>query len=121
MNTFRILINLGISAACSIGGVYLLFQDSIFVRDRNDPTVGLQFSGASLYSLSLALFCIAAFSIAVSRAWSKGDLSMPGADEIRPHPAYKGQLLVKYWYFTAPAIGFVVVAFLLASHVRAPL
>lgn len=119
MNGFRIVMNLAISAACSIGGIYLLFRGSVLVRDRNDAAAGWLFSGASLYSLVLALFCLAAFSFAVSRAWLKGDVSPPGPDEIRPHPADKGQVLMKYWYFAGPAIGFVVAAFFLASQVPA--
>lgn len=117
MNAIRTALNIILTAALAAAGVYLLSSGSLLWRERWHPEAGLLFSGVSLYLLSVALFFLAGFAGAVTWAWLRGDLPMPRRDRMRPHPAYKGELLVRYWYFIAPALACLVTAFLLAAQV----
>ena len=120
MNIIRILINAALTVLCAWGGIHLLGQESFFLRDRWHPETGTYFSGVSLYLLAFGLFCFGAFTAAVAQAWVRGIIPMPDQGKIQPHPAYKGQILVRYWYFVIPALGMVLGSFMLAEHVPNP-
>jgi hypothetical protein len=120
MNTIRALLNLAMAAACFSGGFYLLAQGSLFLRDRWHPEVGSLFSGLSLYLLVLGLFSLSAFTATVAVAWIRGTVPMPKPDVVRPDPAYKGLVILRYWYLVVPAVLLVMGAFILAKHVPAP-
>lgn len=115
----RIVTNLVLTALLLGVGVYLLSAGSLFLRDRWNSQAGTLFSGVSLYLLASAMFCLAAFSAAVARAWLRGDIAMPECGRARPHPDYKGRLIARYWYFVALAGACLVAAFLLAARVPA--
>ncbi len=121
MNTVRIVLNGALALFCFSGGAYLLELGSFFLRDRWHPEAGTYFSGASLYLLALSLFFLGAFAAAVMRGWVRGTIPMPDPGTIRPHPAYKGQIILHYWYFIIPALILVLSAFMLAKHAPAPL
>ena len=120
MNAIRIAVNVALTLLFVWGGVYLFGQESFFLRDRWHPETGTYFYGASLYLLGASLFCLAAFAAAVALAWIKGTMPMPGRREIRPHPAYKGQIIVRYWYLVIPAFALLLGSFVLAKHVPNP-
>ncbi|HET9034357.1 MAG TPA: hypothetical protein VFN25_15815 [Dokdonella sp.] len=121
MNAIRILANGILAFICLWGGVYLLGRESFFLRDRGHPQVGILFSGVSLTLLAFALFLIAAFAAAIALAWIRGALPMPGRRVIRPHPAYQGQIIVRYWYLVVPALILIVTSVMLAKRVPNPL
>jgi hypothetical protein len=120
MNTIRIVLNGALTFLCFSGGAYLLERGSFFLRDRWHPQTGTHFSGVPLYLLAFGLFSLGAFAAAVALAWIRGTISMPDRGKIRPHPVYKGQILLRYWYFVVPALVMVVMAFMLAKHVPNP-
>ena len=120
MNSIRILLNLLVATVCFLGGIYLLGQSSIFLRDRWDPTVGLLFAGLSLNLLALAMFSLSVFVGTITFAWIRGVIPMPDPSPVRPHPGYKGSIIARYWYLIVAVLVFVLSAFMLAKHVPAP-
>ena len=116
----RVALNLALAAACVWGGLYLLQQDSCFLRDRWHPATGTLFSGLSLELLALGLFALGAFAAAVALAWVRGTLPRPPPGAIRTHPVYKGRIIVRYWYLVLPAFALVLGAFILADRVPNP-
>lgn len=113
LNTVLAVVLLG-------GGFYLLGEDSFFLADRWNPEVGTLFHGTTLYCLATGLILLGAFAGKVAYDWVKGTLPMPDRNTIRPHPAYKGALLVKFWYLVLPAVVFIMLAFLLADKAPNP-
>ena len=77
--------------------------------------VGTLFFGIALQLLALSLFFLAALAAAITLAWIRGSVPMPSAYQVRPDPGYKGQLLLRYWYFVAPALICLLLAFILAK------
>ena len=120
MNVLRIVLNGVLAVFCVWGGAYLLWQESYFLHDRWHPETGTYFSGVSLYLLAAGLFLLGAFAAAVALAWLRGTIPMPGRRELRPHPAYKGQILVRFWYLVVPALVLIPGSFLLADKVPNP-
>lgn len=115
MNSLRITFNVVLAIAMFGGGTYLLGQDSFFLRDRWDPSTGTLFQGMTLYCLALGLFFLGAFGGMVGYAWAKGALPMPSESTIRPHPAYKGSVIARFWYLVLPAVVLIMLAFFLAE------
>jgi hypothetical protein len=113
--TLRPAINLALAAALVVGGMLLLRQDAFFLRDRWDPTVGTRFSGSSLRFLAGTLFGLAAFAGAVTAGWLRGSVPRP-AERVLVHPAYKGQIFVRYWYFLLLTFGCLALAFWTAER-----
>ncbi len=116
MNLLRILINIVLTIFCFSSGIYLLGRRSFLLHIPSFPQGGTRFAGAPLYLLAFGLLFLGAFAAAVLLAWLKGTLPMPGPWEIRPHPAYKGRILVRYWYFVLPAFVLLISALLMAKH-----
>jgi len=110
----RVVINVVLMVALTAAGIYLLTQDTVLLRSRWHPAQGLVFSGWSLYCLAGALFALAGFSGAVARAWCRGDIPQPSAGTVRPHPAYNGGLIVRFWYFIVFALAALTLGFMLA-------
>ncbi len=120
MSAIRVALNVALTLLLVWGGVYLFGQETFFLRDRWHPETGTYFYGASLYLLSASLFCLAAFAAAVALAWIKGALPMPNPRELRPHPSYKGEIIVRFWYLVLPALALLLASFALAKHVPNP-
>lgn len=120
MNTIRFTLNFILTFFCFLGGAYLLERGEFFLRDRWHPGMGTYFAGLPLYLLSCGLFFLGVFSAAVAMAWMKGAIAMPDPRKVRPHPVYKGQIILRYWYLVVPAILLVLGAFILSPHVPAP-
>lgn len=120
MSAIRIALNVALTLLLVWGGVYLFGQETFFLRDRWHPETGTFFYGASLYLLGASLFCFAAFAAAVALAWIKGALPMPKPRELRPHPSYKGEIIVRFWYLVLPALALLLASFALAKHVPNP-
>lgn len=116
MNSLRIALDIVLSVSMFWGGIYLLGQDAFFLADRWDPATGMLFQGMALYCLAFGLFFLGAFAGMVGYAWAKGTLPMPGGSTIRPHPAYKGSVIARFWYLVLPAVVLIVLAFLLAEE-----
>ncbi|MEJ2509731.1 MAG: hypothetical protein P8009_09690 [Gammaproteobacteria bacterium] len=110
----RVATNVVLAGALAAAGIYLLAQDTFFFRSRWHPGHGLVFSGWSLYCLAGALFALAGFAGTVARAWRRGDIPQPPAGAVRPHPAYKGGLIVRFWYFIVFALAALTLGFTLA-------
>lgn len=110
-------MNLLLAALCFAGAVYLVSAGRFFLLDRWTRGMGTLFSGLSLYMLAGGAFALGAFAGAVALEWMRGTLPMPGAEEVRPHPAYKGRIIVRYWFLVIPAFLLVTGAFLLADRV----
>lgn len=115
MNSLRILLNICLALVLVWGGIYLLGQETYHLHERWHRGPGTDFSGMSLRLLALSLFSFAAFAAAVARAWIKGIIPMPDPHEPRPHPTYKGQIIVRYWYFVVPGFLLMLSAFILAN------
>lgn len=115
MNSIRIALNGTLTVLLIWGGMYLLMQDSFYLRDRWHPEAGTTFSGVSLYLLAGSLFCFGAFAAAVALAWVKGSLLLPTRKELRAQPTYQGQIIIRYWYIIVPAFILLLGSFLLAS------
>lgn len=116
----RPTLNLLLATALVVGGVLLLRQEAFFLRDRWEPAVGTLFAGWSLRFLAGTLFGLAAFAGAIAFGWLRGTFRQP-AGRTWVHPAYKGQLLLRYWYLIVLALGCLGVAFALADrHVPNP-
>lgn len=120
MNRLRIIVNSAFAFLCALAGMYLLFQDTFFLRNRWHSETGTLFSGISLYLLAFGLFFFAAFAAVVALAWIRGVLPMPNQREIRPHPTYKGQIIARYWYLVIPASTLVLGALLLGKNISNP-
>jgi len=104
MNGLRITVNIALSAVLFAAGVYLLSVSAFAVSDRGHPGMDLRFAGTALHLLAGGCFALAAFAAAVVGAWLRGDVALPSAHAVRPHPAYKGELIVRYWYWIAIAV-----------------
>ncbi|MCW7754304.1 hypothetical protein OOT00_09925 [Desulfobotulus sp. H1] len=120
MNKFRIVLNVMLALAMFFSGLYLLGQDSFFLADRWNPEVGTLLEGAALYCLAVGLFLLGGFAGMVAYGWIKGSLTMPDKDTMRPHPSYKGLVIVRYWYWVLPAVVFIMLAFLQAGKAPNP-
>lgn len=116
MNSLRIALDIVLAVSMFWGGIHLLGQDAFFLADRWDPRTGVLFQGMTLYCLALGLFFLGAFAGMVGYAWAKGTLPMPSGSTIRPHPAYKGSVVARFWYLVLPAVVLIVLAFLLAEE-----
>ena len=90
------------------------------MQDRWHPETGTYFSGTPLYFLAFGLFFLGAFAAAVARAWMTGAIPLPDPGRTRPHPDYKGRIIIRYWYFVVPALILVLGAFMLAEHAPNP-
>ena len=118
MSPLRIAGNLALAIALLYAAVYLLGQDSYYLRERWRHTgTATLFSGAALYCLAAGLMCLAAFALTVAYCWLTGKAAMPDPAHIRPHPTYKGTLLVRFWYLVLPAFALILLAYLLADQV----
>jgi len=117
VNGLRISVNVVLVATLLAAGLYLLSVNAFTVSDRAHPGLGLRFTGGVPWLLAGGCFGLAAFAAAVLRAWVRGDVPMPPSRAVRPHPAYKGQLIVRYWYFVAAAVACFVAAYGQAERV----
>jgi drug/metabolite transporter (DMT)-like permease len=115
MNHLRIALSIALALGLFAGGVYLLGQDSFFLDDRWDPSTGTLLQGVTLYCLAFGLMFLGSFAGMVGYSWAKGVLPMPSKDKIRPHPSYKGMVIVRFWYLVLPAIILITLAFLQAD------
>jgi hypothetical protein len=113
----RIVINSIIAIIVFGAGMWLLLQDSFFLKDRWNPGAGTLFSGWPLYLLALGLFLLAAFTGSVARAWLRQDIPLLPPKTIRPHPVYKGHIIFRFWYLVIPALISILMAFLLAERI----
>ena len=122
MNRVRIAINIALGLALFYGAIYLLQQDSYFLRERwRIPSpMGTLFAGTALYLLAAGLALMGAFAAAIAYGWISGKVAMPDAEDAIVHPAYKGTLLVRYWYLVLPALGCILLAFALGDTVANP-
>ena len=120
MNILRIILNIVLAIMLLSGGAYLLGQDSFFLRDRWNPEVGTLFQGATRYYLACGLVLMGGFAGIVAYSWARGNLPMPARNRVRPHPSYKGTVIVRFWYLVLPAVFLVLLAFLLADEVPNP-
>lgn len=102
MKAVLILMNVVLSMAVAAGGIVLLLRDS---WTWNSGASELVFSGTSLGLLGLGCLFLAGFVASVTRAWAMGELEMPRTDGLGAHPAYQGQLMVRYWYLFFPCLG----------------
>lgn len=115
MDRLRIALNIALALVMFAGGIYLLGQNSFFLGDRWDHSTGSLFQGVTLYCLAFGLMFLGSFAGMVGYSWAKGTLPTPSKDRIRPHPAYKGMVIMRFWYLLLPAICLIVLAFLLAD------
>ncbi|HRQ24452.1 MAG TPA: hypothetical protein PLF42_13570 [Anaerolineales bacterium] len=113
-------MNIALTITLLGGGVSLLGQDSFFLAERWDPEIGTLFQGAALYSLATGLILLGAFTGTVAYHWINNIMPMPERNIIKPHPAYKGALLVKFWYLALTAVVLILLAFLLADKAPNP-
>lgn len=120
MNSLRVILNIMLALLLFSGGAYLLGQRSFFLSDRWHPESGTLFHGITLYLLSFGLILLGAFVGAVAYCWIRGILPMPDRNAIRPHPAYKGAIIIRFWYMVLPAVLFILLAFFLADKVPNP-
>lgn len=117
VDRFRIFLNVLLAAGLCAGGVCLLGQESFFLANRQDPAAGVLFRGYSLHGLALGLILLGGFAAVVGGAWARGTLPMPERNELRPHPSYKGMLIIRFWYLVVPAFFLILLAFWLAEKV----
>lgn len=115
MDRLRIALNIVVALGTFTAAIYLLGQDSFFLVDRWDHTMGTLFHGLTLYCLAFGLLFLGSFAGAVGYSWAKSSLPTPSKDRIRSHPAYKGMVIVRFWYLLLPAICLIALAFLLAD------
>ncbi|MBE0435208.1 MAG: hypothetical protein IBX56_05320 [Methylomicrobium sp.] len=115
MHRIRITLNITLALGLFAGGIYLVGQESFFLRDRWDPNTGTLFHDVALYCLAFGLMFLGSFAGMVGYSWAKGTLPMPSQERIRPHPAYKGMVITRFWYLLLPAICLILLAFLLAD------
>lgn len=113
MNLLRITANITLTVLLLIASLHLLFVESFALRS-------MVFTGWGRYLLAVSLLLMAAFAGAVARGWIRGNIPKPPASSFRfdptyVHPAYKGRLLVQYWYIVLPALMCLVLAFVLAK------
>jgi hypothetical protein len=116
MNAIRILLNGVITFFGVWAGAYLLARDSYFLHGRYNTEFGSLFSGTSLYLLAISLFFFAAFAAAVALAWLNGSLAMPNPHKLSTDFSFKGQLIIRYWYFVAPGFLLLMAAMTLAER-----
>ncbi len=103
MDRLRIALNIVLALAAFTGAIYLLGQDSFVLVDRWNHTMGTLFQGLTLYCLAFGLLFLGSFAGVVGYSWAKSILPTPSKDRIRPHPAYKGMVIVRFWYLLLPA------------------
>lgn len=115
MDQLRIALNFVLALGMFAGGFYLLGQDTFFLDDRWDHSTGYLFQGVTLYCLAFGLMFLGSFAGMVGYSWARGTLPTPSKDSIRSHPAYKGMVIIRFWYLLLPAICLIALAFLLAE------
>jgi hypothetical protein len=120
MNSLRLVLNIVLAIMLLAGGAYLLAQESFFLSDRWNPEFGTLFRGTTLYFLAWGLALLGILAGVVAYGWASGKLPMPDPSTIRPHPAFKGTMIVRFWYLVVPALLLVLLAFLLADKVPNP-
>jgi hypothetical protein len=120
VNSLRVILSIVLALLLLSGGAYLLGQRSFFLSDRWSPETGTLFHGVTLYLLAFGLIFLGAFAGAVAYCWIRGILPMPDRNAIRPHPAYKGAMIVRFWYLVLPAVLFIVLALFLADKAPNP-
>jgi len=120
MNSLRVILNIALAIMLLSGGMYLLQQDSFFLSERWNPEVGTLFQGVALHCLASGLVLLAAFAGVLAYGWIRGTIPMPDRNTIRPHPSYKGTVIIRFWYLVLPAVLFVFLAFLLADKAPTP-
>jgi heme/copper-type cytochrome/quinol oxidase subunit 2 len=120
VNSLRVILNIVLALLLLSGGAYLLGQRSFFLSDRWSPESGTLFHGVTLYLLAFGLIFLGVFAGAVAYCWIRGVLAMPDRNAIRPHPAYKGAMIVRFWYLVLPAVLFILLAFSLADKAPNP-
>lgn len=114
MDIIRIGVNIALSTLLCAASWHVLFVESLVVRD-------VLFIGPSRYLLSISLLFMAAFPGLIAGGWITGTLSTPPPSLFRfdptyVDPAYKGKLLVRYWYVVVPALICFVLALVFAPH-----
>jgi heme/copper-type cytochrome/quinol oxidase subunit 2 len=120
VNSLRVILNILLALLLLSGGAYLLGQRSFFLSDRWSPESGTLFHGVTLYLLAFGLIFLGIFAGAVAYCWIRGILPMSDRNAIRPHPAYKGAMIVRFWYLVLPAILFILAALFLADKAPNP-
>jgi H+/Cl- antiporter ClcA len=120
VNSLRVILNIVLALLLICGGAYLLGQRSFSLSDRWSPGNGTLFHGVTLYLLSSGLILLGVFAGAVAYCWIRGILPMPDRNAIRPHPAYKGAMIVRFWYVVLPAVLFILLALFLADKAPDP-
>ncbi len=117
MHSLRIVLNATLALAWFGGGFQLLGKRSFFLPVRGNSEAGLLFPGVPLYCLAAGLIFLGAFAGAVALGWVRGTLPPADPKRIRPHPSWKGALIVRYGYGVLPALALILLAFLLAEGV----
>lgn len=120
MRVVRIVVNALLATLLCSGGVYLLRQESHFLRNRWNPEIGTYLTGLPLSLLALSLFLLAAFCAAVMVGWIRGTIPMPDRRENSRHSHDQGEILARFWYLLIPAFVMIVIAFTLAPTVPNP-
>lgn len=115
MNVLRITLNIALSGLLFVASLHLLSVDSYALR-------GMLFTGLARYLLASSLLLAAGFAGAITQGWMRGSIPKPPMSSFRidptyVHPAYKGEMLVRYWYFVMPALICLVLAFVFAEDV----
>lgn len=101
MNRFRIGLNVVLMLGLGAAALHLLSRERwVWIIDDDM----LVFTGGSLRLLAISAMFLALFVGAVTQGWIRGSVPLPPADEPHPHPAYRGRLLVRYWYFVLPGL-----------------
>lgn len=115
MNILRITTNIALSGLLFMAGLHILSVDSYALH-------GLLFAGLARYLLAASLMFMVGFVGAIAYGWIRGSIPKPPASSFRfdptyVHPAYKGEMLVRYWYLVLPALICLVLAFVFAGNV----
>lgn len=109
MNILGFTVNIALIGVLIAASLFLFSVDAYALH-------GTLFVGASRYLLVLSLLSLAGFAIAVVQGRIRGNVSRPPPSPFRwapfyVDPVYKGELLVRYWYFIASALIFLTLAF----------
>lgn len=120
MNKLRVILNIVLALLLFSGSAYLLGQHSFFLSNRQNPAIGTLFHGVTLYLLASGLIFLGTFASAVAYCWIRGTLPTPERNTVRPHPAYKGAMIVRFWYLVLPAALFILLALFMADKAPNP-